>query len=210
MISTIQKLYNQKEFFEQAQAFFNQEGFIQLQQFFEESNDLNTFTTQMIKSNNYSMFYNPLIEQKHLFNETNTPSSLLASIEYFKSKTFEQYIEELVGFSLTLQRVEISKFTHKCFELLHDSKVADSMLIDVYYFITQDEFESEYGGDKVYTTYNEELFYITPQHNTLTCVFRDDEMRQYTKYINSLAKEKQYIQIKCVYEIQGSLDEELM
>jgi hypothetical protein len=210
MMLEIQQLYSQKEFFAQAQEFFNQEGFIQLQDIFKHSEELTTFQTQLLNFPNFSNTYNPLIENKQTTSIDSLPAQILPQIEYFKSKTFEQYIEQLVGFSLTLQAFEISKFSHKSFELLHDSKVTNSLLIDVYYFITQDEFESQYGGDKVYTTYSEELFYITPQNNTLTCVFRDDEMRVYTKYINSLAKNKSYIQIKTTFEIVGDIEEEVM
>ena len=213
MRQNIQDLYVKEEFFNQAQNFFNQEGFIQLQEFFKENeiiSHIKNFTTDSEVQTLFQRHYSPLIENKHIFDISKTPSNVLEFVEFFKSKSFMDYVEQLVGFFLQYNSCEISKFTHKCFELIHDSKITTSMLIDVYFFITKDEFESQFGGDKVYTTYEEELFYITPQNNTLTCVFRDEGLRQYTKYINSLAKDKVYIQIKCEFEILGSLEEDLI
>lgn len=214
MRQNIQDLYIKDDFFKQAQHFFNQEGFIQLQEFFKESSVTESALTFLSNSNEiqslFQRHYSPLIENKYIFDSSKTPSNVLEFVEFFKSKSFMDYVEQLVGFSLQYNSCEISKFTHKCFELIHDSKITTSMLIDVYFFITKDEFESQFGGDKVYTTYEEELFYITPQNNTLTCVFRDESLRQYTKYINSLAKDKEYIQIKCEFEILGSLEEDLI
>lgn len=214
MKHNIQELYTKEDFFKQAQEFFNQEGFIQLQEFFKENSISKSTQTFLSKSNEIqSLFvesYSPLIEHKYSFNSSKTPSNVLEFVEFFKSKSFLEYIEQIVGFSLEFNSCEISKFTHKCFELIHDSKLTNSMLIDVYFFISNDVFESQFGGDKVYTTYSEELFYITPQNNTLTCVFRDESLRQYTKYINSLAKDKVYIQIHTTFEIIADLEEDLV
>lgn len=209
----IQQLYKTEEFFEQAQQFFNQEGFIQLQEFFnseqkEVQECFNTFLN--IDDNIFEEEYSPLIHKKFEVKRQNVPISVLEYIEFFKSKTFEEYIEQLTGFSIQHTTTSISKFKHKCFELIHDSKLTDSMLIDIYFFISKDNFEQEEGGHKVYTTFDEELFYIQPTSNTLTCVFRDEELRTYTKYINSLAKDKEYIQIHSTFEILGSLEEDLV
>ncbi|MFT4244071.1 MAG: hypothetical protein ACMXYB_01305 [Candidatus Woesearchaeota archaeon] len=209
----IQQLYKTEEFFEQAQQFFNQEGFIQLQEFFnsKEKEVKDCFSTFLnIDDNIFEEKYSPLIHRKFEMSPQNIPLSILECIEFFKSKTFEEYLEQLTGFSIQHTKTSISKFKHKCFELIHDSKLTDSMLIDVYFFISKDDFEQEEGGHKVYTTFDEELFYIQPTSNTLTCVFRDEELRIYTKYINSLAKNKEYIQIHSTFEILGTLEEDLV
>ncbi|MCH8519950.1 MAG: hypothetical protein LAT82_04320 [Nanoarchaeota archaeon] len=212
----IQELYTKKEFFTQAQEFFNQEGFIQLQEFFnqEQKEVVSSLTSlNLIPQETFSLNYSPLIHKKFDLDYSKISNLKIESIElieFFKSKTFEEYLEQLTGFSIQFTKTQISKFNHSCFELIHDSKVTDSMLLDIYFFITKDEFEQEMGGHKVYTTFEEELFYINPTHNSLTCVFRDEELRTYTKYINSLAKEKEYIQIHTTFEILGSLEEDLV
>lgn len=212
----IQELYTKQEFFTQAQEFFNQEGFIQLQEFFNQEIEevkLALTSTNSIPQEAFSLNYSPLIHNKFELDTSNIANLKIESIElveFFKSKTFEEYLEQLTGFSIQFTKTQVSKFNHKCFELIHDSKVTDTMLLDIYFFISKDEFEQEMGGHKVYTTFEEELFYINPTPNTLTCVFRDEELRTYTKYINSLAKEKEYIQIHTTFEILGSLEDDLL
>ena len=209
----IQQLYTSKEFFEQAQQFFNQEGYIQLQEFFNSQNsEVSEYFSSALELplTLFTLDYAPLIHKKCILKKEKIPTSILPFVEYFKSKSFEEFVEQLTGFSVEFQSSEVSSFTHSCFELIHDSKITNSMLLDIYFFISKDEFEQEEGGHKVYTTYNEEVFYITPTHNALTCVFRDEELRTYTKYINSLAKNKQYIQIHTTFEIVGDGEEELM
>lgn len=210
MIFKKQELYEQKEFLEQAKEFFNNQAQIQLQDFFQ-GEEFDEFITKLIQSNDlFEKKSNPLIFSYEILNQTKAPILIQNGIEYFKSKQFQDYVEKLLGFDLELKEFEISKFKHKSFELIHDSKIANSMLIDVYFFISKDSFEDNFGGYKTYTTFDEELFYLTPEHNTLTCVFRDDEMRQYTKYINCLAKDKEYIQVKTVFEIGENLTDDLI
>lgn len=210
MIFQKQELYESSDFSNQAKEYFNEQGQIQLQQFFKEKS-FEEFSKELLsKKTKFTLYSNPLLHKYYNLDNKNSSLIIKNGIEYFKSKQFQDYIQEIVGFTLDFKEIQISKFTHKCYELLHDSKVTHSLLIDIYFFITKDEFFDEYGGHKTYTTFDEELFYLTPQHNTLTCIFRDDEMREYTKYINCLAKNKEYVQIKCTFEISENLTEDLI
>lgn len=207
MIFTINEHYTTKEFTQQASEFFNSQGQIQLQDIFDEST-FSAFRNELIETKKlFSQKSNPLI---YSFDEliSDVPVGVLNGVEYLKSKQFQEYIESILGFSLDFQELTIRKFKHKSYELIHDSKITDSLLIDVYLFLTIDEFDENTGGQKVYTTFDEELLYLTPQDNVLTCVFRDEQLRQYTKYINSFAKDKQYIEVKLTYEI--SVEDEMI
>lgn len=212
MIFTIQELYTNEDFQKQAQEFFNTQAQIQLQQFVTEDS-LKEFKNELLTNKTVFKQRNQPLTHKYESIPSiseDVPMSIQHGIEYFKSKQFQDFIEKIVGFDLELKEYEISKFSHKSFELIHDSKITNSLLIDIYFFITKDEFENTMGGQKVYTTFEEELFYLTPEHNTLTCVFRDEELRQYTKYINCLAKDKEYVQIKTTFEISDSIQDELI
>lgn len=200
MIFTINEHYITKEFKEQASEFFNSQGQIQLQDVFDESTLLSFKKILLRKNELFTLKSNPLMYSYDELIE-DIPIEVSNGFEYFKSKQFQEFIEELTGFELELENISIKKFTHKSYELIHDSKITDSMLIDVYLFLSEDEFEDSMGGYKVYTTFDEELLYLTPKDNNLTCVFRDQKLRQYTKYINSLAKDKKYIEVKLSYEL---------
>ena len=200
MIFTINPTYTTEKFLLQAQEFFNTENYIQLQHFFDSSID--TFCSKLLENPKY--FYNnshPLTHNYHSLQLKNCDIEILNGLEFFKSKLFEHYIKQLIGFELELKNISISRFEHKNYELLHDSKLTTSLDIDVYLFLCVDEFTPEMGGYKVYTTFDEEILYLNIIHNTLTCIFKDEELRQYTKYINTLAKDKKYIEIKLSYEI---------
>ena len=207
MIFTINDHYTTKEFKEEASEFFNSQGQIQLQETFSEST-LTIFKKALLEKNElFTKQSNPLMySYKELVKDI--PIEVSNGFEYFKSKQFQEFIEEITGFELELENISIRKFSHKSYELIHDSKITDSLLIDVYLFLSEDEFEDSMGGYKVYTTFEEELLYLTPKHNNLTCVFRDEKLRQYTKYINSLAKNKKYIEVKLSYEL--SVEDDLI
>ena len=214
MVFQIQELYIDPEFQKQAQEFFNSEGQIQLKDFFTPgSKEFLEFTSTILSKKCarecFKEEYNPLSHKYKILDQKNTLAQSREH-EFFKSKTFQEIIEQTIGFDLQLVSSEISLFSHKSYELIHDEKITNSLLIDVYFFITHDEYNEFDGGHKVYTTFDEEIFYLTPEHNALTCVFRDEELRQYTKYINVNAKHKKYIQIKNTYEVVEGITQDLI
>lgn len=215
MVFTINELYITKEFKEQASEFFNTQYQILLQDVFNDNDSsISSFLSMLVKSKlSNTMFYEDSNPLTHYYKSLNVASlndtNINIEVEFFKSRQFQEFIEQIIGFELQLKELSIRAFAHKSYELIHDSKVSSDSYIDVYFFLSNDIFSQEMGGYKVYTTYDEELFYLTPQHNTLICIFRDSELRQYTKYINSLAKDNEYIEIKLIYEI-SDIENELL
>lgn len=201
----ITSLYEKEEFQNDAKEYFNSHGHLQLQIFF--SSDSVKEMQQLLLQKKIKSNYDPLSHQYFEFEESNLKTQIE---EFFKSKTFQEVNEKITGFPLDFQKTEISLFKHKSYELILDSKITNSMVIEVYFFITLNDFENEDGGFKVYTTFDEEILYLNIVNNTMTYVFKDEELRQYTKYINSLAKNKEYIQIKTTYEIAENITDELL
>ena len=103
----INKSYTDKEMISQMQDFFMKNGYLRLENAFEENID-------KIKSNinkeKFKKIYLPSSCSKEILTNKDTFNlEVLKVIEYFKSKEFREYIEKIIDFDLTLRKIELNR-----------------------------------------------------------------------------------------------------
>lgn len=198
----INDFYTSKKMISEMSEYFEEEGFIQLNDILDETEIKKTkeiiLKQKFIEEYKPMMFKKKTLDTKNLFNlET------IKLVEYFKSKEFLEYIEEITNFELNLNKIEINLYGQSDFIIIND-KVKREETIEVIYDIS-DKYKETYGGKLTYITKEEELIYLEPTFNTLTILYKAEELMKYLKYINNKAKTNKILRI----EISFTMAEEL-
>jgi Rps23 Pro-64 3,4-dihydroxylase Tpa1-like proline 4-hydroxylase len=197
MNEKINKTYIKKEIIDEMRNFFENEGFIQLNSFFNQNYIKKIFNS--ILHENFIENYKPLFfryyEIKEIYN-----FEIIKLYEFFKSKEFIEYIEEILNFEIENPKVSIRKYSHRNYTLLNDKLINKEDKINIIFDLTKD-WKDNYGGILTYLTKEEEILYLEPQFNTLTIIFQPTELMKYLKYINNFSKDKQIIRFEIEYDI---------
>jgi len=195
----ITDIYLNNQTIKEAQDFFEKEAFIQLNSFLENENIIqlkNKLEKQEIKE-----IYNPM---KHRFQEINISKiydlDLIKLIEFFRSKFFLEYIEDITGFNLSYKFVNLRKFSHWDFTLIHDDFQEKEDIIDVIFDLS-DIFQENMGGILTYATKEEEIFYLDPSFNSLSILYKPESVISYLKYINNLAENRKILRFEIQFDI---------
>jgi hypothetical protein len=199
MSNLINKGYLGKELQTEMQDFFSENVFLQLTQFMQEEHDL--FKKALFDSKHFKKIYNPVIESKEVLDLTQEFNiDVIKYIEFFRSKEFIHFLEEIVDFSLQIKNLKIVKYSHKDFVLLSDLKKENDDVLEVFFDIS-DDWNEKYGGTQTYTTKEEEILHLEPQYNTLTILYKPEEVMKYLKYINHRAEKKEIVRVEIQFEI---------
>jgi len=198
MFKKITKIYLESEVKQQMSEFFDEENFIQLNNFFEKDID-------KIKSKlNYSKFdlkYNPM---KYKFKELDLKNiydlEIIELVEFFKSKEFLEYIEEITQIDLSFKDLNLRKYLQSDFTLLHDNQEKEDIIEVI--FDLSDNWKEEFGGILTYLTKDEEIFYLSPIFNSLTILYKPEYLIKYLKYINNKSKGKNIIRFEIKFDIE--------
>jgi Rps23 Pro-64 3,4-dihydroxylase Tpa1-like proline 4-hydroxylase len=177
----INNVYTNKKVLSEMEGFFTENGFIQLSDFLTEN--FKEFR-ENIEKENLLEIYEPLFQKKKMLDMKNVYKlELIKVIEFFKSKEFLEFIEEITDFELNMSKFEVNVYSHKDFILLNDETKRDESVSLVYDL--SDEFNEHMGGVLTYTTKEEEIFYLEPSFNCLSIFYDPIEVMKYLKYINN-------------------------
>jgi len=180
-------------------TFFENENFIQLDYFFNENKIKNI--KKKILNEKFDLKYSPLEYKYKEFEIKNTYNlEILKLTEYFKSKNFLEYLEEIIQIELRFIKVKIKKYKKGDFILLNDNQKRED-LIEVFFDLTLN-WEENFGGEVVYVLKKEEVFSFRPKNNSLTVIYKSDQVLKYLKYINSLSKNKEILRFEIKFEIE--------
>lgn len=189
----ITQTYLKKELKEEMQNHFDEQGFIQLNSFLDE--DLNSLKNILLKETT-NHIYKPLETSSKLLGEqTRYDPNIILFLEYFKSKEFTSFLEEITGFSLTPKKCEVHKYEHKDYTLLNDTTNPEDDTIEVLFDLS-DSIPNDAGGTLIYTTQSEEVLYLEPTYNALTILYRPKELLSYLKYINRNVNNKKILRVE--------------
>lgn len=195
----INNIYLQKNITDEMQDFFELEAFIQLNNFLKENPKK---TKEQILKKQFKQIYKPLqIKREELDTKTIFDLEILKLLEFFKSKQFIQFIEEITQLELNLKSLKICKYSHKDFSILND-KTKQEDTIEVFFDLSDNSFTKDMGATLTYTTREEEVFYLNPSFNTLTILYKPQEIMKYLKYINNKAKDKNILRFEIQFEIE--------
>ncbi len=193
----LNSIYLDKNVIFQMNEFFSNEGFLKLDDFFYI--DINNIRTKLLKSK-YNLIYKPIIcKCKKVDMNDVFDHDILEFAEYFKSRDFTEYVEEITGFELSFNSFEIFLFESGDFTLLNDETQNEEVLEVI--FDMSDKFEDFMGGKVTYVTREEEVFYLRPEFNSLTILFKSDDLMKYLKYVNCLAEKRKILRILVKFNI---------
>lgn len=195
----INKAYFEKELQKEMQDFFTENVFLQLHSFLDKESI--SFKDALNKSKYFERKYSPLLESKSILNLKEEFSiDILRFVEYFKSKEFIRFLEDIIDFSLQIKEFSVVCYGHKDFVLLNDISTQDDDCIEVIFDLS-DEWNEAYGGTQTYTTKEEELLHLEPLFNSLTILYKPEDVMKYLKYINSRAKDKKILRVEMKFDI---------
>ncbi len=198
----LNKFYTTKDTIKEMKDYFENEGFIQLNDILNKNYAKKV--KEIILKQNFICEYKPMFHKRKILNTKNLfDLETIKLIEYFKSKEFLEYIEEITDFDLSLNKLELCVYEHKDFIILNDKTTREDT-IEVIYDIS-DKYKENFGGKLTYVSEEEELVYLEPTFNTLTILYKAEELKKYLKYINNNAKTNKIVRI----EISFNMIEEL-
>ena len=198
MFDKINKTYLDKEVMEQMQDFFAEENFIQLNVFLDQDNNL---IKKKILSQEFNEKYNPL---KYKFSELNEKENydlnIIKMIEFFKSKSFLEFVEEITQIELNFKDLKIKKYSQSDFTLLHDDQEREDEIVVI--FDLSDDWQETFGGILTYVTKEQEIFYLSPIFNSLIILYKPESVMKYLKYINNHAKNKNILRFEIKFDLE--------
>ena len=198
----INKINTNSETYEEMQYFFENEGFIQLTDFFE--NDIKIIKSKIENSNSKKIHFSKIERWKEINFKENYDLDIIKLIEFLKSKEFIKFLENITQFELQITNINCSMYELGDFRELNDKIKSKEDSIEVY-FDMSDEIEEEMGGTLVYTSKDEEIFYLNPMFNTMTILYKSTEIMKYLEKINSKAKNRKIVRVEMRLEQADSL-----
>jgi len=193
----ITDVYTKKKIISDMEGFFGENGFIQLNNFLSEN--YKEFRENLIKENFVSV-YEPLLCKKKILNLKETYNfEILRVIEFFKSKEFLNFIEEITEFEVSLTKFEVNVYSHRDFVVLNNDVKNDENISIIY--DVSDEFKEDMGGVLTFVTKEEEVFCLEPSFNSLSIFYNPIEISKYLKYINNRSKGLNIIRIEMEFSI---------
>lgn len=194
----INETYTKKEVMNEMQEHFTTNGFIQLTNFFEK---LPKDLEKIISKEKFKTIYKPLEIKKQILEKKETFNlDILKLFEFFKSTQFRNFIEELTNFEITIKNIELNKYKHEDFKILIDN-IKREECIEILFDLSKG-FKEDMGGLLTYTTREEEILYIDPNYNTITILYKPEELMKYLKYLNNKCKKKEIIRFEIQFEIE--------
>lgn len=106
--------------------------------------------------------------------------------DFFKSRSFAIYINEISNWQITAVAREFRQFQSGNYTLIHDQG-QDRIGADVTLFCIEGEWDEKWGGGTHYVADEHELLAIYPEKNMLSIVIREAGTLRFVKYVNSHA-----------------------
>ncbi len=192
----ISKLYKQREIIDEMETFVEQEGFIQLNDFLDI--DLVKIREKILNSKLIEVHEPLTMRRKELNLKEVFDVELLKLIEYFKNKEFLEFVEEISDTELNLKDLKVCVYEHRDFIILNDKTKREDCLEVV--FDISDIFNREMGGILTYLTKMEEVFYLEPAFNSMTMLFKSEEIMKYLKYINNKSENRKIVRFEISFD----------
>jgi hypothetical protein len=152
----INEVYKSNKVLGEMSGFFTKNGFIQLNDFL--SSGFKEFRENVEKENLLEIYEQLFCRKKMVDMKKVYKLELIRIIEFFKSKEFLDFVEEITEFDLILSKFEVNVYSHKNFIILND-ETPSSETVSLVYDVS-DVFSEFMGGTLTYTTKEEEIFYL--------------------------------------------------
>jgi len=195
----INSTYLKEEVILEMREFFESEGFIQLNDFFEKK--WISETKNILLKCEFVLSYKPIFYRRKSL-EIKNQFNLKADIFIFILSSFSWMAakENIKNITIKIKAV----YSHNDFTLLNDKNKREECL-DVIFDLS-DDFNESMGGRLTYLVKDEEVFYLDPTFNTLTVLYKSEEVMKYLKYINNRAKNNKILRFEISFNFASDLE----
>lgn len=181
----ISLVYQNKKILEEIKKEFKKYNIIKLESFFNKS-----FYEALKEESESLKFKHKKVANQFSYSTTSQENKIR---KLLSSEQFSSFIKFITGKSLS--SLEIKKFGHKDYTLLHDSE-SQSEGIKAFIFICE-KWEPDLGGNFVFTKSTGQTFYITPMENSISIVNKQKDWKEFIQYVNHLSEQREIIVIEC-------------
>jgi hypothetical protein len=114
----------------------------------------------------------------------------------FEGEDVRKAIENILGKKAGELKVEVKRFGHRDYTLIHDSENVGERF--EFFFFLCPEWKAESGGMKVYSSSSEdaEPLVFLPEGNSFCLIHRKKDMNSFVKYVNNLAGKKNFVLVE--------------
>lgn len=195
-IFQINPVYKKSNLKNEMQDFFDKESFLQLTNFFTINLNKIKFIIldqKFTKHVSLNAFFETLILKN------NFQFEIIQLVEFFKSNEFRLFLEEITNLPLSFKSLQINKYSKNSFQNKDYNKLNQDVL-EIYYDLS-DLWNEKYSGFTIFSTLNENIFYLEPIFNSLTILFRSSLVDKQIEKINNFAKNKNILRLEVQFEI---------
>lgn len=107
-------------------------------------------------------------------------------LKLLRADFFKEFISSLTGIKFNGLKLRFFRFSSGDYTLLHDKlkpKEGVVLILD----LTRD-WDVKWGGQNIFLNEDNELLRINPLSNSLTLIKRDNQVKDFVKYVNHFAK----------------------
>lgn len=180
----INQAYLTNAVIKQMKEAFASQGVLKLNDFFDNPFYLN-FSQKLWKAESE----HTEIPDKYSYNKIN--NGILRGL--FSDESFFELLNKILGKKAKKVEINIRKFGHKNYTLLHDEEIIDRDT--EFFFIISGKWEANWGGNKVYSSGEGEALVFLPEGNVF-CLINSRNRQSFVKYINHHAGKESFILIE--------------
>jgi hypothetical protein len=186
----LSKVYNDEIVVEQMRRSFENEGVLRIDGFMVEISH-----TMLLENLEDVKGEKNKIANKYSYVELENVKELE---EIFKSGDFCSFISKIVNKELRKVKVNVNKFGHRDYTLLHDNNLEVDRI--EFIFMIGENWDESYGGQIVYKDEKEEGIVFSFEGNSFCLIDRKKGMGKFVKYVNHLSGKNS------IYIIEGYIE----
>lgn len=195
----INEVYLNSEIKSDMIEFFTQNGFIQLNNFLDKKfiefklNLMNEKFIQVSKEGTY--------KKKNLNLKEVYKFEIIEIIEFFKSKQFIEFIEDITECDIFLSNLEVNMYG--CDDFVNfDNEPKREDIISIIFDMSDDWDEKQNEGVLSYVTGDEEIFYLDPSANTLSIMYKPQDVTRYLRKIQGNTENRKILRVEMDFSIE--------
>ncbi len=109
----------------------------------------------------------------------------LDNLNFLKSKDFIRWLSDITGKKIEKIKIQIKKYGHKDYLLLHDSETIGEHL--EFFILVMSSWDNRWGGYTVYVSQNQVPIIFPLEGNSFSLIAKEKDRHKFIQYINHYA-----------------------
>lgn len=156
----------------------------------------------LLKKNSYEKLKREIQQEKFVHEKIATKFSYskcklpTLAREVFDSPELKFIVQNIVGGRLGKINLELKKFKHKDYTIIHDSGIKQNQL--EFFFFVCNLWNQKWGGNKIYIKKGKSYIF-PPRENSFILIQNQRNAKDFIQYVNHLAKKNYFYIIEGVF-----------